>query len=449
MKNTRKSRPLADSYTASDAATLLGVSVPTLKRMVRDGTLEGFRTPGGHLRVTAESIEAVKNQREAKPRPVREASPVLQNRRERLEELTLEAQEHRAKRELAKLEREENEEAERQDAEAQAREEEVAQRQAELELEREQLELEKAQESARQEREEIEDWKKGEAERELAEFRCRWMDKASEAVSGYQYEWLSATQRKEVLEGLEVEIEKRQPQDEPRMAAILARSLAALVEPLKAEHDAQARRQNITKQLLWSLPNSATEAERLRATVAIREALQRLGNLADEGEMRLTAEEAVRPIRQATTKQEMDARLLNWAVFQLPWSRNDHDVARVRGEVAEILGELRADVLEATAREALAPTVNEARQEIEQRQAETQRQARKATLIQQGITEVSTCLLEMKCKGQLSDEDYWDSEFTAAIREEVRRHLEANLSGDETVDDLRKLTRQIVDTEIS
>ncbi len=76
--------------------------------MVKDGVLDGFHTPGGHLRVSAESIEAAKSQ-EARPTRTREASPVLRNRRERIEELTLEAQEMRAQRELGKLRREDQE----------------------------------------------------------------------------------------------------------------------------------------------------------------------------------------------------------------------------------------------------------------------------------------------------------------------------------------------------
>src|SRR5205823_15117749 len=90
MKNSDKNRSAA-SYSASEAAEVLGVSIPTLRRMVERGTLEGFQTPGGHLRIVPESIEALREQRR-QPRPVREASPVLHNRRERLEELTLEAQ---------------------------------------------------------------------------------------------------------------------------------------------------------------------------------------------------------------------------------------------------------------------------------------------------------------------------------------------------------------------
>jgi hypothetical protein len=44
MKNSVKNRSADDSHSASDAAALLGVSIPTLRRMVKEGTLEGFRT---------------------------------------------------------------------------------------------------------------------------------------------------------------------------------------------------------------------------------------------------------------------------------------------------------------------------------------------------------------------------------------------------------------------
>ena len=149
MKNTDKNQLGARSYSVSEAATILGVSIPTLKRMAAEGRVETFRTPGGHLRILAESIEAVREHLQAQPRPVRNASPVLQNRRERLEELTLEAQEHRARRELAKLRKEEQEEAERLEAEEEARDQAAAQRQAEIEIERERLRHERAKEIAR------------------------------------------------------------------------------------------------------------------------------------------------------------------------------------------------------------------------------------------------------------------------------------------------------------
>ena len=163
---------------------------------------------------------------------MRDASPVLQNRRERLEELTLEAQEIRARRELVKLEREEQDEAEQQQAEEEEREQEAAERQAELELEREQLEHERTQERARKE-----------AQRSTVDFRCRWLEEANQVLVTPECRWLSAAQRKEIIDAVAVEVEKRQPSDAPRMAVILGHTIAALLERFQAEEEAQKQRE--------------------------------------------------------------------------------------------------------------------------------------------------------------------------------------------------------------
>lgn len=224
MKNSDKNHSEVQSYSVSEAAIALGVSIPTLKRMAAEGRIQSFRTPGGHLRILAESVEAVRGHRQTQPRPVRDPSPVLQNRRERLEELTLEAQEHRAKRELARLRQEEEEEAERQEAEAEGREQAAALHQAELELQRERIRHDRAKEMQRRE-----------AESELVDFRRRWSDEADKLLVAYEYNGLSPSQRKEILEGLEAEIEKHRPADELRMKAILKRSLESLAEPFQRQ----------------------------------------------------------------------------------------------------------------------------------------------------------------------------------------------------------------------
>jgi hypothetical protein len=294
----------------------------------------------------------------------------LQNRRERLEELTLEAQEMRAKRELAKLRRDEEEEAERQEAEAQAREEEAAQRQAELELQRERMKHEQGQERMRLQREEEQEQQRREAEQQMALFRSRWLDKAGDAVSVSDYRWLSSIQRKEILEALEAEIEKRQPADEPRMALIMARTLEALAEPFRVRRDAQERHQLLTESALRSLPYLATEQERVRATAAIRRALPSVDSSADECEMRVAVEEAVRPIRQIIERRTLDERLIKWAIRELPWTRTEADETELHRSCSEILAELPEDVSEWEAKKELEPTVKEAGDEIKERDRE-------------------------------------------------------------------------------
>ncbi len=448
MKKSAKNRSGADSHSASDAAALLGVSIPTLRRMVKDGTLEGFRTPGGHLRISTESIEAAKG-REAPPARTREASPVLKNRRERIEELTLEAQEVRAQRELRKLRREEQQEAEEREAEAQAREEEAEQRRAEIALERQRLEREAAEDRRRRQREQAEEQARLEAEQGLAAFRERWYAVAAQALATWpKVSWLTASQRKEVAEALETEIDRRQPNDAPRMNDIIARTLLAAVEPLQAERDAQERRQRLTDEALRSLPYSATDADKVRATAAIREALRPFDRFADVCELRVTAQEAVRLVRQEIERRDLDAKLLRSAVWDLPWSRNEQDEARLRRECSEILADLPPDVSEGEAKEAMRTTIDEARREIEQRQAEKERQARKAQLVADAVSEVIRYMGELEGNGKITRQDYWNTELTEHLQIAVRRDLEPELTGDESAKEVRELAREIIDGEL-
>jgi hypothetical protein len=416
--------------------------------MVESGDLESFRTPGGHTRIFAESIEAVKEQRRTKARPVQAPSPVLQNRRERLEELTLEAQEHRARRELDKLRREEDAEEARALADADAREEEMTVRQEELELERLKLDQEDRQADVRREREDRLEEERRDAKRKLAAFRCRWQDEASKAVSEFTYRWLSAAQRKEVLEALEAEIERRQPEDEPRMAAVIARTLEALVEPLRIERDAQERRQRVAQSVLWRLPSSATEAERVKATAVIRDALEKCDYGTDDRELRVAAEEAIQPIKAAIERRAMEASLLNWAVRELPWGSDDREKATLRRECAEILKEVAEEATEIEAREELEPSVQEARRAVERRTAQEEQRENRADLVRIGVAEVSIYLREMRRAGEISDEDYLDSGLAVDLRSAVRGELEAELTGDESGKEVREMAREIIDSEL-
>jgi hypothetical protein len=74
-----------------------------------------------------------------------------------------------------------------------------------------------------------------EAVRELAVFRCRWRQATPELLSAKELRWLSGSECKEMLEVIEAEIAKRQPQDEPRMTAIVGHPIVAVVARLTAE----------------------------------------------------------------------------------------------------------------------------------------------------------------------------------------------------------------------
>jgi hypothetical protein len=186
----------------------------------------------------------------------------------------------------------------------------------------------------------------------------------------------------------------------------------------------------------------------VKAAAAIREAVARSDNFADVSEMRVAAKEAVQPIRQAIERRKLDARLINWALRHLPPGRTDRDAARIHRECAEILAELPQDVSEPEGMEALEATVREACAEINKRQAERERQARKAQLVAEGLADVNAYMLELLREDEITREDYFDQTFTRELESAVQDRLESGLTGNESPDTTRDLVREIINKEL-
>lgn len=70
------------SYSLTDAAAVLGVSVPTARAIVARGQLASFRTPGGHLKIPSESVAAYRDGRPNRTNPANTTTMVLQGRRD-------------------------------------------------------------------------------------------------------------------------------------------------------------------------------------------------------------------------------------------------------------------------------------------------------------------------------------------------------------------------------
>jgi len=282
------------SYRVSEAANLLGVSVPTLKSLVREKKLRAFRTPGGQLRVLADSLEQV--QQGPALRPAREPSPVLQNKRERVEEKTLEAQELRIDRDVRKLRQEDAAERQQKQQDRQDRVREAEQEAQRLELEGQQLEIQ------RQERAE-----RARAQAALRDFRQRWLAHADKLLNGFlgaffKYNWLTPQHRKELAEALEGEIGKHGPDDEQRMSRIIQDTLASFVAPLEAQREIARRREEAVDRIRLSF--GATQDERLRARALAREAVKQMPVDATPDELLSKAQDAIAPISRVIEEHE-------------------------------------------------------------------------------------------------------------------------------------------------
>jgi hypothetical protein len=113
----------APSLSVSDAGYRLGVSVSTVKRLIRNDELAWFRTrgPNGHIRLLAESVEKFRQPGNSLS-AVASGPPVAAGKRESIEALRAEIEERRLKRDLSKLDMEYAEAERRHAATAQAEE---------------------------------------------------------------------------------------------------------------------------------------------------------------------------------------------------------------------------------------------------------------------------------------------------------------------------------------
>jgi excisionase family DNA binding protein len=298
------------SYSTAEAARLLRVSIPTLKRMCETGDIPYFKTPGGHLRIPAEGLKSM--QGKAGGSTTSTPSGVLQSRRERVEELNLEGQELRAQRELRKLRNEEAAETAQRRAEDEARQQQSQQRAQEAA----QQQIARLNREAQERRERVELG-------QIAEFRQRWFQIAENKADGVDR--LSAVQRKQLLEALEIEINRRTPADECRMETVLARTVKAVVEPWEcewrreqAEHAARQVKARVMERLLFQFPYEATDSEKTGALSAMQMALESLPANTPEPELVRGARQALDPVRQQVEKRLLSERVVQGAVGQLP-----------------------------------------------------------------------------------------------------------------------------------
>ena len=278
--------------------------------MAAEGELQNFRTPGGHLRITRESVEAARNGTKEK-RENAGPSPVLRNRRERVEELALAAQELRAQHELDKLRREQEEEQAELEAEAAAQE-----RQADRDAEAQRLRLERVRiQQKRHEQEQQETAM-------LASWRIQWLEKAIEKLPP----WLSPLQRKETLRTLEAEINTRGPESTCIMDRLTGDIIADVTAPWEAEREARELRERIAGEVQHILPYGTKPDERIKAEALVSRALRTLPLTASEAECRDIARESIAELRAAIERRKATeetrlrrAVLIDYAVGRVCW----------------------------------------------------------------------------------------------------------------------------------
>jgi excisionase family DNA binding protein len=278
----------AESVPISEAERRTGLSVRTLKRMIAAGQLEAFRSPGGHVRVSNAGLEKLLRG-SASPTPVPRSS-VLQNKQERVEELSLDLQEKRARRELRRFD-EEDADVERRRTDAQ-RNQELADRRAATQR---QLDRARAEEIRRREEREAD------ASRESAEFRGRWILWTTQTIP----RWFSPDQAQNVTSAVESALSTFQPSaSDADVRRLLENTIDRISEPWEAERAERTRRDKLVEDAVRGLPWGATDVEKARTAADTRAALSRVPLKAPHWETAAAIGAALAPINAAIEERE-------------------------------------------------------------------------------------------------------------------------------------------------
>ncbi len=279
-------QPLSEWVSIAEAVRLSGLSTRSLKRLQAGGRLTFRRSPGGHVRIARTAIDGLLRH---SANDDSAAASSVQQRKERVELLGLEAEELRRTREIERIRQEDAEadrrrlEAERADAAARA-----------LEL-AEQRSL-RVNELARRK----EQKRQADAVQRRAEFERHWFAWGKSRISILA--WLTIEQRHTAMDEVSFEIRGRGPEDAERMEEILAETIARVCAPWQFERDARARRERLLEESLWALA-FATEQEKGRAAAEARSAIAALPLTATDWEIRSTLSSVVSPIVEAVRER--------------------------------------------------------------------------------------------------------------------------------------------------
>jgi hypothetical protein len=384
------------SYSASQAAKILGVSIPTLKGLCKGGRLISFQTPGGHLRIPADSLNAIGQEAESKTRSV--VSSPLNIRRERVEEKKLEIEELRLKNEEVRI-RTEQEAREKQSRDA-ARIAELK-RQARVEERRREREAADAIRALE------------EQAAEGRRLRAEVLEESEKLLPA----WATPEQHQQAIDEMEALVDKYGIEDSGRIRRLLKGLMERFVSQLQAERQIVDRRARILESTMWKMNVHATAAERGQASRSIRDALDLLALSRTETEERAAAEDAICELNQEIQERvsAINARRQSEAEAQSRKNAEQH-----------------------------AKWVEDAKLATQKNQIDR--------LVSTGMTVVSIYLTQLETEA----EDAEDGDLIAEINDEdqtlfntvVEERLREQITGSETYDQIAKLARAIVDQEL-
>ena len=398
-----------------EAAALLGLSERQVRRMA-DQKVFPSRRRSGRRQVLCSAVKALAAQRNGSgAEAVASASPVLLAKRERIQELLLEAEELRAKREIKKLHEE--------DAEPQRHRREKEQ---ELAITRQHLTLEATRDAEQREREEqqvaIDKWRASCARRAMAQAPA----------------WLNMQQRESLLSTLRGFIADFDLEHDDEVTDLLAAEIRRICIPWQKEREVLASRERLVERAIsWQLSSYATESEKVQAAKKLRTDLSLLPLTASNGEANSVIVAGLEPFQQAIKQRFDKENAEREAKAAEERKRREKEQAESEAKAAEERKRREKEQAESEAKAA---------EERKRRQCEYHRDA----LVSHAVSHVPSHLAKLLVEHEISRDEFFDRDFQNYLEKAVRQEAMDEFKGQdaETFADAEELCEQVMYEEL-
>lgn len=439
---------MREIVTASQAAEILGVDKRTVLRFARDGKLRSNRTPGGQHRFRRADVERLAS---GDGDPPRLYASTLQTKRDEIDNLNLEVQARRAKRELARVEVED----------------------AEADRQRTQARLQAEQETARAEQE-----RKVAERQERAERRERAARYAHEKQRRtWENEWIAGALRTlpadvpfdvkaSVQRSIREALADWNPDDPPDTIAPFVRATQndALrpweksKETERAVFNALGKLPFAIRQIRFSLGDSPLNDWEARAVREARQAIRALPAESLVSEIRAAAAEGVKKVTCEYEQKQSQAQHRDLIYSMLVWVRDGEERAAVQQALERLPIGCGRSEMERAKDAALAPIRERARAAQEARSREISAQVQAQFDRSRAEYEADRLLWYVKdyieqIGGDHGGYDLGDLWARNRLAEEIKNELRPKfipllLRGELDVDSARELIEEAVDREI-
>lgn len=390
------------------AARELGVSTDVLRQQYRTGLIPATKTPGGQARLTAETIDSIKQNGWPK-------TPRSRNEVETIQTHASEPKEVVTKGQPSYIEA-------------------TPDNRDEPDFQGVQMDFARGRQEAEQR------WTLP----DIAQFHQRWMDHARTLLPY----WLTPEQLTEVSSRIASEVRKRLPEDEIYMSALCADIVRTALVPLNRQRELTQIRQVALNRVLAKVPVDATDMEKAQFQALARSAIQQAGEQLDGEILFAAAWHATAPVSAVVELRRRREHLRLWASHKLPRHANENEQREARAAINRVIGQVDGSEDEVEVRDKLERTLEPILAGIAVRIEEERCAQRIAGLLASAKGHVFIYVNRLYCKGELDCEAVCDSEWRRELEEIVGAEVKGKLTGNETSMQVEDLVEKIVDRQL-